>query len=203
MRKLKQPIKIIDNFFEAPELWRLFALKQDYLRDDTSTWPGVRSASLNELDIELFNSLAAKLMLHIHDKNNFLHLKVNFASVDGSFGSGWLHQDEPQYNVAGVIYLNPTPPDETGTCFYNKIATSDTNFNQLFFDELSANLEDRSTFEQFKMDQRKLFAKTVTVENIFNRCLMFSPDQWHAVDKFFGSNLDDSRLTINFFGYAI
>jgi hypothetical protein len=203
MRKLKQPIKVIDNFFESPDLWRIFALKQQYSRDETSTWPGVRSATLNELDMELFNSLASKLMLHIHDKNNFLHLKVNFTSVDGSFGSGWLHQDEPQYNVAGVIYLNPDPPEGTGTSFYNKISSSDTNFNQLFFDEISANLDERSNFEKFKLDQKKLFTRTMSVENIFNRCLMFHPEQWHGADKFFGNNLDDSRLTINFFGLAV
>lgn len=203
MRTLKQPIKVIDNFFESPELWRIYALKQEYSRDDYSTWPGIRSKPLNELNIDLFNSLASKLINHIHDKGGFAKLKVNFASVDGSFGSGWLHQDEPEYNVAGVIYLNDVSELGTGTSFYNKIHSTDRNFNQIFKDELTADPKSRIKYEKFKEDQRSLFKQNMTVENIFNRCVMFPPECWHGADKFFGNTMQDSRLTINFFGIAV
>lgn len=203
MRTLKQPIKVIDNFFESPDLWRMYALDQSYSRDKFSPWPGVRSATLNEINMELFRSLASKLISHIHDKTGFAQLKVNFASADGSFGSGWMHQDEPIYNVAGIIYLNKDAPAGTGTSFYNKIATTDRDYNQMFLDELDSDPKDRTKFEKFKLDQKSLFKVNMTVENVFNRCVMFPPGYWHSVDKFFGNTIDDSRLTINFFGTAV
>lgn len=203
MRTLKQPIKVIDNFFESPELWRSYALKQEYARDEYSTWPGVRSTPLNELNDNLFGSLASKLINHIHDKTGFIKLKVNFACVDESFGSGWLHQDEPEYNVAGIIYLNKDAELGTGTTFYNRIHHTDRNFNQMFIDELNADPISRIKYEKFKEDQRSLFKKNMTVENVFNRCVMFPSECWHSVDRFFGTTKEDSRLTINFFGIAV
>ncbi len=202
MRTLKQPIKVIDNFFESPDLWRFYALKQAYTRDDQSTWPGLRTAPLNEISMPLFGSLASNLIKHIHGKTFFSHLKVNFASVDGSYNLGWLHQDEPHYNVAGIVYLNKDAPPDTGTSFYNRIAEQDNDYNKLFFDELAADPADREKFIPLKHEQRKIFKKNMTVENVFNRCIMFPPDHWHGADNYFGSTLDDSRLTITFFGIA-
>lgn len=203
MRTLPQPIKVVDDFFELPELWRYYALKQDFTRDETSTWPGLRTNSLDNLNLSLFHTLAGKIIPHIHGKDKFVHLKVNFAITDGSYNLGWLHQDEPQYNVAGLIYLTPDAPMGTGTSFYNKVANTDQNFNSVFFDELQSQPEDRIAFEKYKLDQRSLFIKNMTVENVFNRCVLFSPDVWHGADRYFGSTKEDSRLTLTFFGLAV
>ncbi len=202
MRIQPQPIKVIDDFFESPELWRSYALSQTYTRDEKSTWPGIRSNVLNELNMSLFGSLASNLIKHIHDKTKFLHLKVNFALVDGSYNMGWLHQDEPHYNVAGIVYLNKDAPPDTGTSFYNRIAEQDNDYNKLFFDELAADPADREKFIPLKHEQRKIFKKNMTVENVFNRCIMFPPSMWHGADNYFGTTNEDSRLTIVFFGIA-
>lgn len=203
MRTLKQPIKVIDNFFEAPDLWQHYALKQEFTRDENSTWPGTRTTTLDQLDMELFNSVATTIINHMHDKKFFSLLKINFASVDGSYNIGWMHQDEPQYNVAGVIFLNKIAPATTGLSFYTKVADNNQDYNSLFFEELKADSADRLAFTKFKEEQRTLFKRNMTVENIFNRCVMFPPDQFHAADGYFGNTLDDSRLTINFFGIAV
>jgi hypothetical protein len=202
MRIQPQPIKVIDDFFESPELWRSYALSQTYTRDEKSTWPGIRSNVLNELNMSLFGSLASNLIKHIHDKTKFLHLKVNFALVDGSYNMGWLHQDEPHYNVAGVIYLNKDAPANSGTSFYNKIAEQDNDYNKLFFEELAAEPSEREQYVPFKHEQRKLFKRNMTVEGKFNRCIMFPPSMWHGADNYFGTTNEDSRLTIVFFGIA-
>ncbi|CAB4125861.1 hypothetical protein UFOVP181_377 [uncultured Caudovirales phage] len=203
MRTLKQPIKVIDNFFETAEVWRHYALKQDFARDENSTWPGTRTATLDQLNIELFNSLATSIINHMHDKKYFSLLKINFALVDTSYNIGWMHQDEPQYNVAGVIFLNKNAPANTGLSFYHKIADNNQDYNSIFFEELKADLEDRKAYVKFKEEQRTLFKRNMTVENVFNRCVMFPPDQFHAADGYFGNTIDDSRLTINFFGIAV
>jgi hypothetical protein len=202
MRKLKQPIKVIDNFFEAPDLWRHYALKQKYNKEN-ATWPGVRSETLDTLNMKMFNSFASKVIAHTHDCNYFSFLKINFAIVDESYNLGWLHQDESQYNVAGVIFMNKGSPKNTGLSFFHKISESQKVFNDQFFRELEANPSDRKQFIPYKEEQRSLFKKDMTVENVFNRCVMFSPDKWHAADRYFGNTQDDSRLTINFFGIAL
>lgn len=203
MRKLNQPIKVIDNIFEAPELWRHYGLKQEYTKDENSTWPGTRTTTLDQPDMSLFNSMASTLMKHMHDKKYFSFLKINFASVDSSYNIGWMHQDEPKYNVAGVIFLNKTAPVNTGLSFYTKVADNSQDYNSVFFKELQADLADRAAFVKFKEEQRSLFKLNMTVQNVFNRCVMFPPDQFHAADGYFGNTLDDSRLTLNFFGVAV
>ena len=203
MRTLHQPIKVVDDFFEAPDLWRHYALRQEYSKDESATWPGLRTTTLDQLDMELFNSVARTIIKHMHDKTYFSFLKVNFASVDASYNIGWMHQDEPKYNVAGVIFLNKHAPVTTGLSFYNKIADNHQNYNELFFKELTADTIDREPFIKFKQEQRSLFKLNMTVENVFNRCVMFPPDQFHAADGYFGTTLDDARLTLNFFGVAV
>lgn len=203
IRRETLPIKVIDDFFEIPSLWRHFALKQEYSRDSRySTWPGVRTDTLDRLDVNLFHSLAGKIMYHLPQFKYFKNLQVNFSLVDETHGRGWIHDDEPKWNVAGIIYLSPNPPANSGTLFYRKIATSNQDFNKIFFEEVCSKPEDRPGYEKYKTEQRALYEKTMTVGNLYNRCLIFNPDMWHSADTYFGKTKDDSRLTINFFGYA-
>jgi len=203
MRTIKQPIKVIEDFFEAPELWRQYALKQEFSRDDTSTWPGVRTQVLNELSPASFSSIAEKLIKHTPGKRGFNFLKINFALVDGSYTKGWIHQDEPHFNVAGIIFLNPVSVPNSGISFFDRISNPNHTYNEQFVQENEASAEDRNQFLKFKEDQRSHFRQSTYVENIFNRCVMFHPDQWHSAEKYFGTTPADSRLTINFFGVAI
>jgi hypothetical protein len=142
------------------------------------------------------------MIKHIHGKTFFSLLKVNFALVDESYSIGWMHQDEPQYNVAGVVFLNKTPAADSGLSFYTKISDNTTDYNSIFFEELNAAPENRN-FDKFKEEQRSLFKKNMTVENIFNRCVLFPPGQFHAANRYFGTTKDDSRLSITFFGIAV
>jgi hypothetical protein len=203
MKILKQPIKVIDNFFEAPDVWRHYALKQEFTKDSTSTWPGTRTASLDVLSMPLFNAFASNLIKHIHDRTFFSLLKVNFALVDETYNIGWMHQDEPTYNVAGVVFLNKIVPPNSGLSIYTKIANSSIDFNSIFFEELAADPSTRAQFIKFKLEQRSYFKCNTTVNNFFNRCVLFSPDNFHAADGYFGSTKEDSRLAITFFGVAV
>ena len=194
------PIKVIDTFLESADLWREYALNQEYYRDEFAPWPGLRTKSLNELNPDLFASLARKLVKHCHGAKEFPHLEITFALVDETFGTGWIHQDEPLYNIAGMIYLNPVAPRGTGTGFYNYANFTEEPFMHLALDEYNSEPADRTKFETAKQRQQSFFNKTMTVENEFNRCVMFHPNHWHGADRFFGSSKENTRLTINFFG---
>lgn len=94
MRKLnspKIPIKVIDNFFESPQLWRHFALKQQFHHDEIPKFPGQHSNLLDELDTGLFHLLAGKLIQHLPGFSNFKFLETGFRLVDASYGRGWMH----------------------------------------------------------------------------------------------------------------
>ena len=171
LTNITQNFKIVDSFLELPGLWRSFALQQDYLKDQ-SGYPGKKSKTLDEFNDNIFHSLAEKIVKHVNGKNNFQRLKIQFAYTTESEFSQNIHQDEPFYNVAGIIYLNENPPLNTGTLFYNK------NLNGELI-------------------------KTLTIENVFNRMVIFNPSLWHSPAGTFGSDLETSRLTITFFGIAI
>jgi hypothetical protein len=168
--RYKQQLKIIDNFLESPSLWRSLALTQEYQKD-SSGYPGFKSRPLDELYPEIFHSLAGKIIDHVTSyKNRFDRLKIQFAYSTSVNQHGVMHQDEPIYNVAGLIYLSEFAPLGSGTLFYNYI------------------------------DGR--LQPTLTVENVYNRFIIFDPKVWHSPADLFGDNLENSRLTLTFFGIA-
>jgi hypothetical protein len=167
----KQHFKIIDNFLELPGMWRIFALQQEYLKD-YSEYPGRKTKTLNELNDGMFHSLAKKIIPHVNGKKDFQRLKIQFAYTNLNEFSNVSHQDEPFYNVAGLIYLNENPPANTGTVFFNNAVSGE-------------------------------LVETITVENAYNRMIIFDPAHWHAIVGTFGDDLESSRLTITFFGTAV
>lgn len=118
--KKRQQLKIIDNFLECPLIWRSFALNQNFIKDE-SGYPGYKSLPLDEINNEIFHSFAGKLIQHVTvARNRFDRLKVQFAYSMADEVQGNIHQDEPFYNIAGLIYLNEISPLNTGTLFYSR-----------------------------------------------------------------------------------
>ena len=56
------PTRVVDDFLQEPDLWRYFALQQDYHFADNEAWPGQRTVSLGDLDQGLFESFAKTLL---------------------------------------------------------------------------------------------------------------------------------------------
>ena len=168
---IKQHFKIVDNFLELPGMWRIFALQQEYIKD-YSGYPGKKTKTLDELNDGMFHSLAEKIVLHVNKKTNFQRLKIQFAYTELNEFTKNAHQDEPFYNVAGIIYLNERAPANSGTVFFNKTTSGE-------------------------------LVETLTVENTYNRMIIFDPAHWHAPAGAFGTDLESGRLTIVFFGIAV
>jgi hypothetical protein len=194
------PIKVIDTFFESPDLWRHYALQQEFYRDLESPWPGVQTKMLNVLNEDLFSSFAKKIVKHVHGASGFTHLQVTFTLIDETYGSGWIHQDEPHYNIAGLVYLNPNPPKNTGTIIHSQVKPFAEDYRRYAHEEYTALPEQRSTYEKHKSQQRSFFKPTTHIENEFNRCIMFHPSEWHSAEHFFGKDNEDARLCMLFFG---
>lgn len=201
------PTIVTDNFYENPELWREFALDLEFYKGNRGSWPGVRSDFLQNLDSKLFDLFSSKLMyiLNQYGYTQFLELQTTFQLIDETYGEGWVHDDDPHFTVAGLVYLNVDAPVGAGTTLYSN--QSDFNgevYSEIFMnDVLVASDEEREKHTKYRQEQRAHFTPTTTIESVFNRCIIFDPRTWHSANKFFGKEKQDTRLTQVFFARAI
>lgn len=113
---------LIDDFFEDPDMIREEALSMDYTESSSKTgWKGFRTELKNGTikeyilkklsDInEEFKYLKIDCFLHYSIDSTKLKLKNNFEKSR-------LHKDLTGW--AGVIYLYPTPPKNSGTTLHH------------------------------------------------------------------------------------
>ena len=195
---------IVDNFFETPFLWREFALQQEFYKGERGTWPGVRSPMLDELSTELYDILSIKLLEHLPQFKRFIKVESTFQLIDESYGRGWVHDDNHEHSVAGIIYLNEHSIKNSGTTLYtNDTEVNGDYYSKIFVDDvMSEHGTDRSQYEKYRSEQRSYFTPSAEVDFVWNRCIMFDPRTWHSADHFFGTDKTSSRLTLVFFGNA-
>ena len=196
------PTTIIDNFFETPSLWRDFALAQEYYKGERGTWPGIRTSMLSELSSELYEILEIRLLEHLPMFTGLSKVESTFQLIDETWGKGWVHDDNPEHDVAGIIYLNKDAPLNTGTTMYEGAADiNGEHYSKLFQEDvLSTDPEVRKGYVKYRDEQRAFFKPAINVDCVWNRCVMFDPRTWHSADNFFGTTKDDTRLTLVFFG---
>lgn len=115
---------ITDDFFEKPHLIRKYALTLNYY----PFFGGKRGFRYN---LKSKNSIENLIYRQIHDTiaektdlKNFgpqdllvdFHLSPEFVMKSSDYVDNRYHSDGP-HGYAGVIYLHPDPPENTGTCF--------------------------------------------------------------------------------------
>lgn len=196
------PTIVVDDFFETPTLWRHFALNQKFFKGERGTWPGLRTDMLHELNPELYEVLEYKLLQQLPQFKRFTKIESTFQIIDATYGNGWVHDDNPEHSVAGVIYLNEVAPMSTGTTLYLDSMDFDSeSYTQMFINDVTdTDPEERKKFQKYRDEQRSKFTPSTNVDHYWNRCIIFDPRTWHSADNFFGSTLEDSRLTLVFFG---
>lgn len=134
---------IIDNIFENPNKIVKFSKEIDYYHSSSTNkpegnWVGLRSNRLYEIDQkffnETFNEIFTKCFSHFqvnefsYRVNSYFHILPS----EFSFNESWIHTDK-NYFLAGVIYLNATPPKESGTILIlnDEICAVENKFNRL------------------------------------------------------------------------
>jgi hypothetical protein len=201
------PTIVIDNFYEDAEVIRDYALDQEYYKGNRGSWPGLRSDYIQNLDMGLWHTLYKKLMLELkpYGFQKFDELQSSFQLINESYGKGWVHDDDPHFTVAGLVYLNPDAPIGSGTTLYD----GQTDFNgdrygEIFMnDVLLSTDQERTQYTKYRDEQRAHFTATTTIESVFNRCIIFDPRTWHGADNFFGVEKSETRLTQVFFARAV
>jgi len=183
LRKFIPSFIVIDNFYENPNQVRGFALKQEF-----SFHPDYHKGKRTDI-VYRFNGLKESFesILGIKIKN-WENYGVNGCFQYCVAGDQLVyHYDNQEY--AGVLFLTPDAPPNTGTSFYrskytkkNKVEPKDIPiaFKNGFLDSTEFDLVD-------------------TVGNVYNRLVLFDAQMIHAASTYFGNNIENGRLFQLFF----
>lgn len=198
------PVTVIDNFYENPDAIRKFALTQKYkFRHEEGNigyvYPGCRTKDLYELDKSLQEKVLKKLIsvFHIseHDRMQWA-VSSSFQIVSEQYQHGVIHTDNNTI-FAGVLYLTPNAPLDSGTSIFRKNAT----FTQEKYKRATEQNDVKFKAGELAMDTsfHSMFDEVVRINNVYNTLILFEGDVFHAANNFFGTTLQDSRLAQVFF----
>lgn len=122
-------IIVLDNFLPYPDIVRNWSLYQEYynceeyseLVGEKNTWPGKRTENVNVLDESYANVVLTNICNIVRNCFNLHHnleVKSSFQLTLKEDGESWIHMDNDVL-VAGVLYLTPNPPTNSGTTLYS------------------------------------------------------------------------------------
>ena len=131
-------ITVIDNFFDDPDLIRDYAMTVNYQSpSENDGWRGFRSEQFDyEIPIEKFiieniESTLSEVFKKTITSRVYFHCSPEFIMEEvENFHVYKNHEDDA--DCAGVIYLTPNPPKNSGTCIkgvkcienvYNRLVT--------------------------------------------------------------------------------
>lgn len=200
---VKHPTVIIDNFFETPDQVREWALKQKFYKHD-GNYQGLRTDLFSQIDPILQQVMINKMLQYSH----YRYIDQLYAScqlIDDSWGDGWIHNDSKDLNIAGIVYLTPNAPDDSGTIIYddphsNMILELTEDTQKAFKTEVNElDVDKRKQLESYRIKHNAQFKSSQVIENRYNRCVIFDCKSWHGAGKYFGNTLETSRLTLPFF----
>ena len=205
---MKYPTTIIDGFFDTPDLVKEFAINQQYAKNNEGRWPGARTDYLNVLSEKLSNETINKILPHAMGRdviNNdieiqfeaYFHLIDKFSDdPNDNVNHGFIHRDE-DYHFAGIIYLNEVCDKRCGTSIY-KLKNELEFVPQDIKAPLYLHGEKVPHFDRDFTRYADQFEESISVDNRFNRLVMFDSQQWHGVTNFH-TGTDEPRLTLVFF----
>jgi len=174
---------VVDNFYENVDSIRKIALSQTF-EYHTAYHKGKRTN-------EVFRFIGLK-----ESFENILNCKIrNWEKYDvnGCFqiciGGDQIvyHYDSQEY--AGIIFLTPDSPPQTGTSFYRSKNTKKMKCN---------NTDESIVFKNGFLDSTE-FELVDVVGNIYNRLVLFDSKMFHAASNYFGTTLENGRLFQLFF----
>jgi len=189
---------IIDNFYKNPDDIRNYALLQNF--SETGSFPGYRtkrSFGNNELYQHLksyLNNIGYNIIFFNMSIHSIGNCKFTY-SIASHKAKSWIHKDtiptdifdnyniENSIHMAGIVYLTPNAPFNSGTIFYEFDYENNKNVTDI----------DKYTFNTTK------WKKTDVIGNVYNRMILFNSQKYHSINKLFGTNKYNGRLTYNFF----
>lgn len=194
------PITVVDDFFKNPDEIRKIALSADY--GIKANNPGFRTDQLQTLNPNLYSVIVKKILsffLNLEKDVAEYEIEMSFQYTTKDFDYGWVHFDIGLY-CAGVIYLTPNPPENTGTIIYEPInSCEDYNELQEVKSDFYKNRVKHQNYDKAREKNNANFKKNIVIENVYNRAVIYPSNYAHAENCFFGETKENARLTLVFF----
>lgn len=180
-------LMIFDNFYGNPDQVRDYALSLPFTV--SGNYPGFRTDIMrgqhNTFAKSMFEDILRKKITYWPEESNTSFQYTT--AVDNT----WVHYDETYW--AGVLYLTPDAPLESGTAIYRnketKIFLHDRNDPSTDYNHDSTILNHLDRWEPI-----------VQVSNIFNRLVIYRGDYYHrSMLPGFGDSKYNGRLFQTFF----
>ncbi len=187
---------VVDDFLDAPQVARTIGLKADYT---------LLGGSLRFRDAEVPSPLAEmftnKVLQIIGAKFRsrregvaFRHYLKRDEWASRNSGS-WVHFD--RFRWIGIVYLNLPRQCRGGTSFFTHRPTGICCWPDLYLSKLKQpGFEQRVFRDMARMDR---WDENLRVSMVFNRLILFDSRMFHQAPCYFGSTLQNGRLTLNVF----
>ena len=201
----------VDNFFTDPNIIRTWGLSLPKNPSKEGSWPGLRSASLHDINEEVHITLILKILSSYFDLK-FTDVSWDSASImfqettphdrnDDILNQGWIHQDKED-DLAGLIYLTPDANPESGTSLFNIKKDRQKDFlhftrqveKHAFYKGENIKQED---YVRALTEHNNFFYEKTRFANIYNRMIMYDSNEYHRANTVNAGN--DPRLTLVFF----
>ena len=198
---IKFPITIVDDFFENPDEIVEWAKSLDF--DNVSPiYPGKRTKNLLDIDPTFCNLIFHKMAMiwGINTIPNYLNSQFFFQRIKGGYDICDIHRDT-QY-MSMIVYLSESK-ENSGTSFYKR----KTIYHNVLDEEkerLNNNIihkGDENSYvemENLCIKQKEDFEKTLDVNNVYNRMVLWDND-WHSANKYASTEDDEDRLSLIMF----
>jgi len=191
---LHKGLVVVDNFYKDPDAIRNYAINN--LNFAPSGYhKGERSLDRFELEgtqQTLERILGRKIYNWHHDA--YANCRFQFCVEDDPVV---YHCDNQMF--AGIVFLSPNAPLNTGTATYQSKVTGARRFNS---DELG-NEEFNKTFtgygDEINFYDGSSFEVVDKVGNVYNRLVMWDAQTIHAATQYYGNNINNSRFFQLFF----
>ena len=188
---IKCNLLVFDNFYKNPYTIREFALKQSYHTD--TYYPGKRTKPFATIELKnkiqtLIEPFAGKIIefpTHSGDNGTFQYTTSNDTT--------WIHIDNENINWAGILYLTPDAPFNSGTTFYK--------YKNYIIDETERIIKNDEYNDATRVSgiDSKNWDVVDQVGNVFNRLILFRSTRFHCSTNYFGKDITDGRLFQVFF----
>jgi len=179
---LDKRLFVVDNFYEDPDSVRDFALQQWYFDDQGYLGMRTRKQFFFEGVKERFEEIIGRKIIRWEEQSmngRFQTCKAGTPLV--------YHCDEENGKTlwAGMVYLTPNAPYESGTSFYAHKKTGVRH---------NSHPDIVQCFNQKTFLDGTPYEMVDTVGNVYNRLVIFDGGMIHAPSAYFGWDIPSSRL---------
>lgn len=177
-------LKVIDNFYNNVDSVREFALKQDYLIK--GNFPGQRTVPHSGKEHKRLKEVLQKA---VGKEITFWPGVYNTSfQYTTKRDTTWIHHDNVT-NMAGLIYLTPNAPLNSGTSFYQHRESGVHTYSpeqSVDYNKLGLPFKD--------------WVETDRVANYYNRLVIYDANKYHCSTMAgFGNSVKTGRLFQTFF----